>query len=249
MPTKNTPGRRKGAYTQAARVLAILEMVRTEGAPLPLARIAARFELSERQARRDVAMLVEAGHGLRTILLEGRSAVETTDAEGAVQLSARERVLLSSLAPLAAQLGQGALGDEVRAALHKLALPARLEVESPATVVAGPSQTASPATSERIDRIEAAIRDRLELRVRTAADPDDARLVALLPYLLVTHPSGLHVVARWEPGEPMRAVPVERLTHVELAPGTSVAAPQSIDVARLFEPSARGTSPQRLAMT
>jgi len=113
---------------------------------VPLSRIASHFELSERQARRDVAMLVESVEGVRTVIVEGRSAV-VADADDVVRLDARERMLLSSLASLAEQLGPGALGEEVRAALHKLALSAREEREQPTTLVAAPTQTAAPMAS------------------------------------------------------------------------------------------------------
>lgn len=234
MTTKNTPGRRRGAYTQAARVLAILELVRSERGPVPLARIAAQFDLSERQARRDVSMLAE-GHGVRTIIVEGRSAVIATEAES-VPLSARERMLLVSLGGLAAQLGPGSVGDEVRAVLHRLAPSADEERALPTTLVPAPVTLASAAIGERIDRIEQAIRDRHELRVRLTSDRADVRVVAFLPYVVVLHPSGPHVVGRFDPAEPLRAVPIERLAHVEVAPGTVVVAPHSLDLVRLFEP-------------
>ncbi|MBX7196331.1 MAG: HTH domain-containing protein [Sandaracinaceae bacterium] len=245
MTTKSSPGRRKGAYTQATRVLAILELVRREAAPVPLARIAAQFELSERQARRDVAMLAESGHA-RSVIVEGRSAVAAAGPEP-VSLTPRERVLLGSLGVLAAQLGGGAVGEELRAALHKLALSAREEREHPATLVAAPVPPASASVGERIDRIEQAIRARHELRVRLASEREEPRALAFLPYLLVMHPSGPHVVGRWDVTEPIRAVPLEKLSHVEVVSGTVVAAPQSLDLGRLFERSLeapRASSPR-----
>jgi predicted DNA-binding transcriptional regulator YafY len=232
--TKNTPGRRRGAYTQAARVLAILELVRREGAPVPLARIASQFGLSERQARRDVSMLAEAGHGVRTVIVEGRSAIVSTEPDS-VALTARERVLVASLGGLAALLGPGRVGEELRAALHKLALSAREERDEPVTFVAAPLPLAGAGVGDRIDRIEQAIRDRNELRVRVSTDREDLRVATFLPYAIVLHPSGPHVVGRWDPTEPVRAVPIERLVHVEVAPGTVVAAPQTLDLLRLFE--------------
>ncbi len=234
MTTKNTPGRRKGAYTQAARVLAILEIVRSEGAPVPLARIASQFALSERQARRDVAMLTDSVEGVRSVIVDGRSAV-VSDGAGEVRLGVRERVLLASLGGLAQQLGDGALGDEVRATLNKLALTAREEREQTTTVVAAPVSLGTASTGERVDRIEQAIRDRHELRVRVVGERDEARLVSFLPYVIALHPSGVHVVGRWDPGEPVRAVPLDRFSHVEVALGTVVAAPQALDLARSFE--------------
>ncbi len=170
MTTKSSPGRRKGAYSQAMRVLAILELVRREGAPVPLARIASQFALSERQARRDVAMLAESGHA-RSVIVEGRSAVVGTEPE-AVRL---------------------------------------------------------------IDRVELAIRVRHELRVQLASEREGSRTMTFLPYAIVVHPSGPHVIGRWDLGEPIRAVPIERFAHVEVAVGTVVAAPQGLDLFRLFE--------------
>ncbi|GAB4201707.1 MAG: hypothetical protein OHK0013_14010 [Sandaracinaceae bacterium] len=150
-----------------------------------------------------------------------------------------------SLAPLSACLGPSALGAEVQAALEKLS---SVRDDDPApTVVAGPTLLASAAVAGRIDRIERAIRERLELRVRTTAERDD-RTLTFLPYLLVLVPSGVHVVGRWDPADRIRAVPVERLSHVEVALGTAVAAPRTIDLARAFEP-ARATASARASMT
>lgn len=247
MQTKHTPGRRKGAYTQASRVLAILELVRAEGAPVALARIAAELGVSERQARRDVAMLADASPGVRSTLLDGRSAVELVEPD-TVRLTLRERTLLAGLASFADQLGPGALGDELRAAMHKLALSAREEERCPASVVAGPSTPTSAATGDKVDRVERAIRERVELRVRLSSERDDARLLTFLPYVIALHATGPHVVGRWDPTEPVRAVPLERFAHVELAPGTFVPAPQSIDLPRLFE-APRATAAARAAHT
>jgi predicted DNA-binding transcriptional regulator YafY len=244
--TRHAPGRRKGSYSQASRVLRVLDLLRRAEGPVPLLRIASMLDVSERQVRRDVAVLVEAGHPMRIAIVDGRSAVESLERETTVALSARERQLLASLGALVASVGPGALGAELRAALDKLSNSR--DDEDPPTIVAGPAHAASVALAERVDRIERAIRERLELRVRTAADRDERRTHAFLPYVLVLVPGGVHVVGRWDPGEPIRAVPVERLTHVELAPGTSVAAPHAIDLARVFEPG-RAVHAPRAAMT
>jgi hypothetical protein len=114
-------------------------------------------------------------------------------------------------------------GEELRAALHKLALSAREERDEPVTFVAAPLPLAGAGVGDRIDRIEQAIRDRNELRVRVSTDREDLRVATFLPYAIVLHPSGPHVVGRWDPTEPVRAVPIERLVHVEVAPGTVVA--------------------------
>lgn len=234
MSTKQSSGRRKGAYSQAARVLAILELVRSEDAPVPLTRIAAHFGLSERQARRDVAMLTEAGHGVTAVIVEGRSAVMAS-ASDVVRLTPRERALLSSLAGVAGQLGHGALHGELGAALQKIALGAREERLEPATVISGPWPGVSASCADRIDRIERAIRDRHELRVRLLGEREGSHTMTFLPYVIALHPAGPHVVGRWEPAEPIRAIAIERFAHVEVALGTVVAAPQSLDLARAFE--------------
>lgn len=246
MTTRHTPGRRKGSYSQASRVLRVLDVLRRAEGPVLLSRIAAVLDVSERQVRRDLAVLTEAGYPVRTSLVEGRSAVESLARDTTVELTARERQLLLSLAPLSACLGPSALGAEVQAALEKLS---SVRDDDPApTVVAGPTLLASAAVAGRIDRIERAIRERLELRVRTTAERDDRRTLTFLPYLLVLVPSGVHVVGRWDPADRIRAVPVERLSHVEVALGTAVAAPRTIDLARAFEP-ARATASARTSMT
>jgi predicted DNA-binding transcriptional regulator YafY len=227
-------------------VLRVLDVLRRAEGPVSLARIAAMLDVSERQVRRDLAVLVEAGHPLRTSIVDGRSAVESLEREPSPRLTSRERQLLGSLGSLAAYLGPSALGAELGAALDKLA---RAADDGPApTLVAGPTPQASAAVAERIDRIERAIRDRLELRVRTVADRDERRLQTFLPYLLVLLPGGVHVVGRWDLADPIRAVPLERLAHVEVAHGTSVAAPHAIDLGRVLEP-ARQSPASRAALT
>jgi proteasome accessory factor B len=66
-PRRRAPGRRTGTYSQAARVLRLLDELRDLRNGLPLRDLAARFAVTERQLRRDLAVLEEAGHELAWI--------------------------------------------------------------------------------------------------------------------------------------------------------------------------------------
>jgi predicted DNA-binding transcriptional regulator YafY len=63
-PAKPRQGRRRGGYSQAVRVLKLLDHLRTLRAGQPLADLASRFDVTERQLRRDLDVLEQAGNAL-----------------------------------------------------------------------------------------------------------------------------------------------------------------------------------------
>lgn len=70
-PRRPTAGRRPGGYSQAARVLKLLDVLRDLRTGQPLEQLAERFGVTPRQMRRDLVVLEEAGHELDWVAPEG----------------------------------------------------------------------------------------------------------------------------------------------------------------------------------
>lgn len=218
------PGRRRGRYTQAARVLAMLERIRSAGEPVAYAKLTTEFDVSERQLRRDIAAL--ASHGVAPVLFDGRAAAQLARRDETETWTARERELLAALGGVAAMFGDGTVGAELARALAKLSA-------THVSVRAVPSSS-TPGLGARVDAFDAAIRQRCEVRVRLVSDRSE-RLVPFLPAMLVVSETTLHVVGRWDRTDSIRAVPIDRFAHAEVAAGTTVEELRDLDVTRLFD--------------
>jgi predicted DNA-binding transcriptional regulator YafY len=92
MPTK---GRSKGKYCQAVRLLKILDELRARASGALLSDLAEELAVSERQIRRDLEAIEQAGYAVQWELEERRSRVRLQEGRGGfIRLSIRERYVL-----------------------------------------------------------------------------------------------------------------------------------------------------------
>jgi predicted DNA-binding transcriptional regulator YafY len=88
-------GRKKGGYAQTVRALRMLDYLGGLRQGASLATLAERFGVTDRQVRRDLAVIDEAGHAVEASLVEGRSHARLTEAASrALMVSRRERYTL-----------------------------------------------------------------------------------------------------------------------------------------------------------
>src|SRR5688572_20598588 len=86
-------GRRQGKYRQATRVLQLVDFLRARRYGATLVELAEEMGVTDRQVRRDLEVLEEAGYEPELSLTgDGRTRVRLPSAQGrAVPLSVRER--------------------------------------------------------------------------------------------------------------------------------------------------------------
>src|SRR5687767_4542920 len=88
-------GRKRGMYSQTARVLRMLEHLASQNYGTTLVELAETFSITERQVRRDLLAMAEAGHELEAVTIRDRSAVRLSlPKSSALHLTVRERYSL-----------------------------------------------------------------------------------------------------------------------------------------------------------
>ena len=91
-------GRKSQKYSQTVRVLRALDILRSRRFGIGLAEVAERLEVSERQVRRDLKVLEEAGHAIERSLHERRSWLRLDAGEqSGIRLTCRERFALLAM--------------------------------------------------------------------------------------------------------------------------------------------------------
>lgn len=92
------PGRKEGAHSQTVRVLRLLERLAGRRWGLPLRELASDLGVTERQLRRDLRALEDAGHDIDITPRDGRASVRLRSATGrSVFVTRRERYTLLSV--------------------------------------------------------------------------------------------------------------------------------------------------------
>lgn len=237
-------GRKKGGYSQTARVLALLDRLEQARVAIPVAALAAELGITERQLRRDFGALEEAGYELEPSLVEGRAAVELqTKKRATVALGVGERVALVAAREVFRAFEGTDLAHDVANAVGKVAdtlLPKHRKLRS-------------------IEQLEPRIAYVPDGGIKPLEDPDgvlDAILSALLhgqaveavyvgasgrprrgilePYGIALYRHALYVVGRWQRESTVRVHAVERFESAERRRDLEVQVPPGFDVREFF---------------
>lgn len=255
-------GRKQGKYSQTARVLRLASYLGARSRGATLEELAAEFEVTARQARRDLGALEEAGYSIETrqdddgplrhVLL--RDAGPTPFALGITSCFA----LLAARDALTTLEGTH-LYDDVREAIDKIAsvLPKerrdlfdRFQDRFVFLPEAGIKSYA--AKDEILDALLDAVLRRLRVQVTYARLGEAPKRFKLEPFTLAMYKQGLYILGRRvgasaapararrrKPGEfdPDRVLTfaVERFISVEVLRGETFEAPRSFDPSHLFD--------------
>lgn len=237
---------------------------------LTVAEIATRFEITERQVRRDLDALEDAGYVLdRTIDDTGRARVRIADVRpGTVQLGVRERFTLLAVRRVFDVLRGTAFFEDVESIYDKLAgaLP---EAEQKDLQTLGGRFVFLPDHGTKDYRRKADVLDALLTGVMyrrvvrysyRASGAPSARAGEMAPYAMALYRNGLYIVAgRPELDDAGRKAPprsptvyaVERFVKAECLRGRTFESPKTFAVEDYFEGAfgvTRGGAPQRVVV-
>ena len=118
--TKKT-GRKAKKYSQATRVLKLVDYLTGRRSGASYGEIAERFDVTERQARRDVAAIEEAGYLFEPVTVRGKTGVRLQRGQpGAIRLSLSERYALLAVRRVFDVLGGTPFAEDVAAIYDKV---------------------------------------------------------------------------------------------------------------------------------
>lgn len=247
------PGRKGGSYKQAARVLRLLDALRRH-VGLTIAEIAADFEITERQVRRDLDAIEEAGYALdRTIDDEGRARARLANIRpGIIQLGVRERYTLLAVRRVFDVLRGTAFFEDVKSIYDKLAAALPENEQKHLETLAGRfvflPDHGTKDYRRKADVLDALLTGVMSRRVvrysYRASGAPTARAGEMAPYALAFYRNGLYVVGgRPEQDTAGREMPplspavyaVERFQKAECLRGRTFQAPETFAVEDYFE--------------
>lgn len=196
-------GRRTGKYRQATRLLRLLEYLRGRHFGAPLAELADEFAVTERQIRRDLAALDEAGFSTEHSLTpDGRSRVKVEGTRPrSVPLTLRERYGLLAVRRIFDVLEGTPFHEDVRSIYSKVA--ASLPDEQRADLDAfGERFLFVPDGGTKVYRGKEDVLDGLltgvihRVRVRYTYKPATGKPKSglLTPYAMALYKHGLYVI-------------------------------------------------------
>lgn len=256
-------GRRKGGYSQAARLLRLLDLLGSRRYGTSISELASELGVTVRQMRRDLDAIEEAGHGLETVEASGRSAVRLAGNRAlAIRLTQRERYALLAVGQAFDVFEDTPFHEDVKSILTKVQASLPIEEQRELENL-GERLTYLPDGGTKLyrgkeDVIDALFtgvlrRCRVRTRYRGAATKASDRL--LEPYAIVLYRQGLYAIGRAvdEDGElgPERTYAVERFTRAEHVRGSRFKTPADFDVHQYFQGAFgvfRGGDPEKVVV-
>lgn len=250
MTTTERPGRRKGKYGQAARTLRILEELKASPDGAPLAPLAAELGISERQLRRDLEALDEAGFTYELISIDRRAAARLTDQRGIdLRLSQRERFALLAARRVFDVLEGTPLHEDVASIYDKLtaSLPEEQKKELARfgdrfVYLPDGGRKTYDDKADILNALLTGVLRRRYVRFRYRAKSGEITEGRLAPYALVLYKQGLYAIGRVEgeqqfrnAGAPLaRTFALERFLEAEHVRGADFEVPEDFRVDRYF---------------
>lgn len=237
------PGRKPKAYSQTTRVMALRDHLAGRRYGATARELAEHFGITDRQVRRDVGALVEAGHPIerervgdeaRIVLREGKP--------GAVHLTLRERYALLAVRRVFDLLPDTPFAEDVRSIFDKVAasLPKKHqgsldELVERFVYVPDGGQKPYERHADVIDGLMTAViyRWRVDAEYRSARG--NRWRGTLAPYAMALYRQGLYVVGPRDGEDLVRVFAVERFRRVEARRGDRFQRPAFFDVDAFFD--------------
>ena len=239
-------GRRKGKYSQAARVIRLLEHLRSRRYGANYGQLAAEVDVTERQIRRDLDALDEAGFAIDTTIVDGRTGVRLVDPSSTgIRLSIRERFTLLATRRVFDVMKDTPLYEDVRTIYAKIAasLPKNQQDDlqdfgARFLYVPDGGTKLYRGKEDVFDALLTSVIRRWRLDYKYRATTKRARTGTLEPYALVLYKNGLYVIGSRLDGDTLaepHVYAVERFTRAEHIRGSTFTVPADFDVERFFE--------------
>ncbi len=250
------PGRKGGSHSQTVRVLRLLDRLAGRRVGLPLRDLAGELSVTERQLRRDLRVLDEAGHDVELSLRDGRTNVRLRSATGrSLFVTRRERYTLLSVRRVFDVLRGTPFFEDVESLYGKLAEgfspDERAELvrfgERFAYVPDGGTKPYA-GKEELLDALQTGVLNRRFVRYSYRAANGKRSSGFLAPFTLVLYRNGLYVVGQRVPASletaqgpgPLSSdrpfvYAVERFLGADVVPGHRFEVPSELGLSELFD--------------
>lgn len=246
-------GRKRGKHTQAARVLRLLDRLAGRRHGVALSVLADELEVTERQVRRDVEALIDAGHDVVVGPRDGRATVRLVSASTrAVVVTRRERYTLLGVLRVFDVLRGTPFFDDVESLFEKLtetmSADERAELarfgERFAYVPDG-GRKPYDGKDDVANALQTGVLDRRLVQYTYRAPTGKRHGGTLAPYALALYRNGLYVVGQRvatgaAAGAPLPSTrpfvyAVERFVEATVLRKTRFEVPPGVRLAELFE--------------
>lgn len=217
-------GRKKGAYQQSARVMRMLEVLRLHPRGMRLRELAEEFDVSEKQAYRDLKVLGGHGHDIQSVKGDGERTryVLRTGPFDRVDLSIRERYALLAVRRVFDVLRHTPLYDDVRSIYAKITQGFSTEQRAEMTrmqdrfvVLQDGGTKLYDGRQDILNALMSGVmyRARVAYTYRNASGKTTAGV--LEPYAIVLWRQGLYVVGKKRDADETRVFAVERFVQAD----------------------------------
>lgn len=245
---------RKGRYSQVARALRILDLLRGHRHGVQLADLAEAVKISVSQVRRDLQALEEAGHSIDYPQPDGRAGARLLEKSySEIPITRRERYMLLAVRRMFDVLRDTPFYEDIESVIDKLndRLPAgaRAELETfNDRFVYVPDGGTKPygGKLEVLDALQTGVMERKIVRYvyRQARGQEQRGLLA--PYALAIYKHGLYVVGRRlkqvedgmtppPAGTPPGVFAAERFVEADFVPRTTFVVPPDFRIEKVFQ--------------
>jgi proteasome accessory factor B len=245
-------GRKRGGYSQTARALKILDRLTGRRLGVALAALADELEVTERQVRRDLAALEEAGHDVELVKRDDRAAARLVNTTGrSVFVTRRERYTLFSIRRVFDILRDTPFFEDVNSIYDKLTDGLSPDDQAELTrfgerfaFVPDGGRKAYGGKEDVLDAFQTGVLNRTQVRFRYRSAARKVTTGVLAPYTIALYKNGLYVVghslapdAATPPDDLPRVYALERFLDAAVVKGARFEVPPGLVLAELFEGS------------
>ncbi|MCA9531467.1 MAG: WYL domain-containing transcriptional regulator [Myxococcales bacterium] len=209
-------------YSQASRVLALLDTLAAQWEPTPIETLAEQFGISTRQLRRDLDAIEAAGQHIERSLVGGRSTVRLQERRPrTVSLTSREAYALLAVRRVFDVLHDTPLREDVESIYRKVlrSLPADVDpgeqLGDRFVYLPDGGTKVYRGKDDVINGLLTGVMQRVRVRVRYTTAKQQRRRGELEPYALALYRHGLYAVGRLHRGRPGPEPPPVHIFAVE----------------------------------
>ncbi|MBI2377286.1 MAG: WYL domain-containing protein [Deltaproteobacteria bacterium] len=257
-------GRKQGVYSQATRIIRLLEVLTSRGQGAALASLAEELGVSERQMRRDLAALRQAGYLIEDATIDGKIGVRLKEKRaGSVTLTLRERYTLLAMRRVFSVLEGTPFHEDIESIYAKVSasLGDRGKAEADRLMdcfayLPDGGTKAYEGKEEVLDALLTGVIRRFRVEYTYKGANGRAREGLLEPYAVVLYKHGLYVIGRPVPEDGTESTKtyvyaVERFTSAEHVRGANFQIPAEFVIDRHLEGAFGiylGGSPQHVVL-
>ncbi len=235
-------GRKAKKYSQATRVLKMVDYLTGRRSGASYEEIAERFDITTRQARRDIAAIDEAGYVIEPVTVRGKTGVRLERGQpGALRLSLSERYALLAIRRVFDVLDGTPFAEDVRSIYDKVTASMPRDADDPEAYLDRFVYLPDGGTKryddhdEILDALLTGVLRTRRVRCTYRSARGNSRSGALSPYAIVLYRHGLYIVGEMDDGSGVRVFAAERFTEAEWLKGEAFYRPEDFTLESYFE--------------